>query len=111
MRNPFRRRGSRPPEPTSEAAEQDPLRLVFVPPLLTLLVARERALGRELEEREVLAIRDAAAAVALPIDAADELDRRRGYADLDPDDCWRQWRIAREEIADEPGAPAEPSAG
>ena len=69
--------------------------LTFVPPLITVLLFREKSKGSPLTEQEVLEIRDQAIVIALPKEAALQLAERRGYQDIDPDHCWEQWQRAR----------------
>ena len=71
--------------------------LDFVPPLITLLVAAERAKGSPLTEPEVIEIRDTAACMAVPASIARAMADSRGYDDLDPDRVWEQWQERRGE--------------
>ena len=66
--------------------------LVFVPALAGILAAKERQKGSPLTEPEVLAIRDAATSIAVPKSAQQGLVERRGYQDIDPENCWAEWR-------------------
>lgn len=74
----------------AESAD-DPLIPVFTPALIVLLTAREREKGADLTEAEVLEIRDNGHCVMLRESAAIDLDEKRGYNDLDPENCWEQW--------------------
>ena len=69
----------------------DPLIPVFIPALVVLLVHHEKEKGSPLTEAEVLAIRDNGTCVMMPTSWAIELDRTRGYNDIDPERCWEQW--------------------
>ena len=69
-----------------------------VPSLVSTLLNRERAKGRPLTEAEVLQIRDACPAMAVPPDVARAMDEERGYKDIDPEDCWEQWQMARKDF-------------
>jgi hypothetical protein len=71
------------------------LALTPIPPLVALLEAEERRLGRPLAEREVLAVRDRAVCIAMPHAAVRTLEIERGYADVDPELVWAQWQIVR----------------
>lgn len=73
----------------------DPLCLVFVPPLVTLLTAAESRKGSLLTEDEVCIIRDRAACIAVPFSTALEMEGKRGYADIVAEDCWNEWQKLR----------------
>lgn len=67
----------------------------FIPPLVTLLAARESQLGRALTRDEVERVRDAAVVMTLELSHARAMERARGYADLEPERAWEQWQIVR----------------
>jgi hypothetical protein len=69
--------------------------LTFIPALVTVLLNRETAKGSPLTEQEVIEIRDKAAVVALPEEAAAAVAEQRGYQDIDPERCWEQWQEVR----------------
>ena len=69
-----------------------------VPSLVATLLNRERAKGTPLTEDEVIQIRDACPAIAVPLEVAREMDEKRGYKDIDPERCWEQWQVARKEL-------------
>jgi hypothetical protein len=71
------------------------LALTPIPPLVALLQAEERRLGRALVEREVLAVRDRAVCTAMPHAVVRTLEIERGYADVDPELAWEHWQIVR----------------
>jgi hypothetical protein len=77
-------------------------KLIFVPmpTLVSLLLRAERDKGTPLTEPEVVAIRDGCTCVALPEAVAAGVAKDRGYDDIDPERCWEQWQIAREELLD-----------
>ena len=77
--------------------ETDPKIPVYVPSLVSLLKAREKAKGEPLTEAEVLEIRDRAIRMSLPLSEAARLAKSRGYDDLDPEECWEEWQRARQE--------------
>lgn len=64
---------------------------VFMPPLVVLLTALEHDKGRALTEAEVLAVRDGGACLTMEPKDAQQLERTRGYADLEPELIWPQW--------------------
>lgn len=70
----------------------DPLCLVFVPALVSLLKAAEDRKGSQLSEDEVLEIRDNATATAMPFSVAVALEKERGYEDIVPEECWKEWQ-------------------
>ncbi|MES2692209.1 MAG: hypothetical protein V4773_01970 [Verrucomicrobiota bacterium] len=74
----------------------EPLILYFIPSLVAVLWHDEKAKGRPLTEQEVIAIRDKCAVVALKPETAREMDEKRGYKDIDADNCWGSWVAARE---------------
>jgi hypothetical protein len=73
------------------------LGLIPVPALSAILFAKEKEKGSPLTEAEVVAIRDDSAVIALP-DHGKALAERRGYEDIDPDNCWREWQTLRGQI-------------
>ncbi|KNX77383.1 hypothetical protein DA83_01690 [Pseudomonas sp. 250J] len=73
----------------------DPLCLVFVPALVSLLKAAEDRKGSQLSEDEVLEIRDNATATAIPFSVAVALEKERGYEDIVPEECWKEWQRVR----------------
>ncbi len=69
---------------------------VLMPSLLVLLAATERKKARALLESEVAELLDGCPAIAMaPADVRD-LERSRGYADLEPRLAWEQWQLIRE---------------
>ena len=68
----------------------DELVIVAVPSLIATLLNRERAKGSPLTENEVIEICENAPAIAMPLYAAAEVERQRGYKDIESDDYWRE---------------------
>ena len=68
---------------------------VFMPTLVSVLLRHEREKGSPLTEPEVIAIRDNSVAVMLPRSAAIEIAQKRGYDDIDPEQCWAEWQRVR----------------
>lgn len=87
-----------------DRAGKDDLVIAFSPPLIAVLVAAERSKGGPLTEDEVLEIRDGATCIRVPRSVAEATAEQRGYPDLDPEECWEQWRAVRTEIVDHSGA-------
>jgi len=83
-----------PPPPTAEDPS-DPLCLVFIPALVTILLHAEKTLGRPLTEAEVIAIRDKAACMAMPVSVAAKMEEKRGYPDIVAEAVWPEWQSAR----------------
>ena len=99
---------AREPESLDEPSEiSDPadreLVLQFIPSLAAVLLNAERKKGAQLTESEVLAIRDAASVMAVPRGMARDVDARRGYIDIDPEDCWQQYLEMPRTAKDAPG--------
>lgn len=67
--------------------------LTFVPALIVLLEAGKNMAGRQLTKIEVEEIRDNATVINLPIEVAQAIVNKRGYADIDPDNVWDEWLI------------------
>jgi hypothetical protein len=68
------------------------MKIVFIPALIVALIDKERDMGRELTRDEVESIRDGATAIRLPAEAAEDIIRKRGYHDIDPENVWREWQ-------------------
>jgi hypothetical protein len=85
-----------------QAISQPPERLVIViiPSLVSLLWRREKEKGLPLSEQEVLEIRDTAPAIALPLEGLAAVEERRGYRDVNPDNCWEEWQQMRLELVE-----------
>lgn len=71
---------------------------VFIPALVALLVHFEDKKGSPLTQDEVIAIRDDAACMMMEPAAARKMDESRGYCDIDPENCWYDWQMARREM-------------
>lgn len=81
----------------------DPEGLIIcpVPSLVATLLNRERAKGGPLTEQEVIEIRDACPVIALRPEDVRKIEERRGYKDIDPENCWEEWQEARKELIDD----------
>lgn len=64
---------------------------VFNPSLAALLFAAEKDKGSPLTEPEVIAIRNSSTMMMVPEESAAEFEKKRGYKDIDPDNCWHEW--------------------
>jgi hypothetical protein len=90
-------RKGQPPSPPANDPE-DPLCLVFIPALVTILLNVERKTGRPLTEAEVIAIRDKAVCMAMPVSKAAMMEAKRGYPDIVAEAVWPEWQRARLEL-------------
>jgi len=77
-------------------SDNPPLIPVFIPPLVSLLAHAEAQKGSPLSETEVLQIRGGAVCMLMSVERARELAAKRG-PDLDPEQCWAEWQLARQE--------------
>ncbi|MBY0227822.1 MAG: hypothetical protein K2W96_00940 [Gemmataceae bacterium] len=73
---------------------------MFIPSLGALLTRAEELKDAPLTEDECLRIRDAcindpSRCVRMTREQADGIAERRGYADINPDDCWTDWQRVR----------------
>ncbi|MEV0456648.1 DUF4261 domain-containing protein [Catellatospora methionotrophica] len=83
----------------AEGGKADPrseLRPVFIPPLVALLTAAEEKAGRHLRREEVQRLTDEGVCMMMTHADAANLERSRGYADLEPELAWSQWQVLRE---------------
>jgi hypothetical protein len=78
----------------------DPLCLVFIPALVTVLYAAEKHKGAPLTEHEVNDIRDKSTCMAVPFSVALEQEKKRGYADIIAENCWEEWQSARMKLGE-----------
>lgn len=69
----------------------DPLIPVPVPPLAVLLLTMQERMQRPLTKIEVIIARDNCQCVMLPRSRMLEMERERGYADVDPNNVWESW--------------------
>jgi len=85
-----------------------------MPSLVATLINREQAKGSPLTEAEVVQIRDSCPSVATPVDVARAIDEKRGYKDIDPENCWAEWQETRKRRAEDdtqrPNKSPEPTA-
>lgn len=71
------------------------LAIVFMPALAALLQAQEEQAGTPLDRDEVARLTHQAACITMTHEDARALERKRGYADLDPELAWEQWSVLR----------------
>lgn len=82
-------------EAAGSAEKLTELTPVFMPSLVAMLLAAENKAGRALTREQVEAIRDESTCIAMKPRDAQQMERMRGYADLEPALAWEQWQIAR----------------
>lgn len=75
---------------------------LFIPALCALLVNMEDKKGSPLDEKEVLALRDDAAVMMVTKEHFEAMAESRGYADIDPKNCWYDWQLLRRELGRKP---------
>ena len=78
--------------------EEEKLVIFPIPSLVSTLLRKEREKGEPLLKSEVLSIRDSASCKALTREQANCVEQERGYADIDPENCWEEWKQARIEL-------------
>lgn len=71
---------------------------LFMPPLVVLLMAEERAKGAPLSEAEAIAIRDKAPCILMRKSHAAKMQEKRG-ANICPETVWLDWQAYRSETA------------
>lgn len=81
--------------PEGPQAAGDQLVLIFVPPLVTVLMAAEKTKGAPLTEDEVTALRDGAACMAVKFRDALAMEDARGWPDIMPERAWKDWQAVR----------------
>jgi hypothetical protein len=79
-----------------KADPQSELRPVFIPALVAPLTAAEEKAGRRLHREEVERLTSEGICMMMTHADAKNLERSRGYADLEPELAWRQWQVLRE---------------
>jgi hypothetical protein len=69
--------------------------VVFIPALAPILLRAEQLKGAALTRDEVERIRDHASRVTVAPESAAQIERERGYRDLNPERCWQEWQHLR----------------
>jgi len=77
----------------SKKTSQKSTKLIFqfIPSLVAQLKAREDKKGSPLTEDEVIEIRDSAICMAVTPETFLITEKARGYKDIDPENCWKEW--------------------
>lgn len=89
--------------------QNDELTPVFVPALITVLISAEDQKGSPLEYEEVIEIRDNGSCIMMELKDEQALTESRGYADINPENCWFEWQMARRELNRKPDLDPGPS--
>ena len=79
--------------------KDEPLVLVYSPPLVAVLTWKEQEKGAPLTQSEVIKISDEAICIALPVTEAEALTAARGYGDINPENAWVEWQEYRKDEA------------
>lgn len=74
----------------------------FIPSLVSILIASENKKGTPLTLEEVLDIRDKSSCTMIPPDIAKQIEEKREYPDLDPENCWYEWQMLRRSLGRKP---------
>jgi hypothetical protein len=77
----------------------DPLVAMAIPPLVAILLNREKAKGSALTQDEVQTLRDTATCVMVPASIRKAMEEKRGYPDIDLDNAWEEWLSFRKELS------------
>jgi hypothetical protein len=88
----FGRREAPPAEPDEELVP------VPIPPLGVLLLELEKQKGSPLTEAEVLDARDNCVCMMMRVSDQRGLEEKRGFRDIDPENCWAEWLAFRAEV-------------
>lgn len=83
-------------------SEPDDLVPVFMPALVVLLIHAEDKKGTPLTRDEVHAMRDSGTCIMMKSVDALKMEESRGYRDIDPENCWYDWQMARRDMGREP---------
>lgn len=74
--------------------------IIPAPSLVATLLNRERAKGAPLTRSEVNEIRDACPCIAMTPEQLARVEGERGYSDIDPEQVWEEWQVARKMFND-----------
>jgi hypothetical protein len=74
---------------------------VPIPALGVLLLNLERQKGSPLTEQEVCEARDKAVCMMLPLSKKVQMEAKRGYRDINPENVWLEWLAFRAEARGE----------
>lgn len=74
---------------------------VFVPPLALLLARAEKLKESPLTEAEIVRIRDDAVCIMMPPDKLQSMHKKRGFRDINPENCWVEWHRLRPQLTED----------
>jgi hypothetical protein len=82
------------PEPPIKGSQDEiePIVIVPIPPLVTLLIHLQKEKGTSLTEAEVVEVRDKAICMSMRVSHGDQLEAKRGYADISLENAWDDWQ-------------------
>lgn len=80
------------------ASDDENLVAVFSPPLALMLARAEELKGSPLTREDVMRIRDNSPCLMVTAEAAEEMMRKRGFRDVEPENCWADWHRLRVQI-------------
>ena len=72
-------------------------RIIFVPSLSAVLLAKEKEKGSPLSKEEVEDIRNIS--TCFSVDSTADVEEGRNYKDIDPKNVWEEWCALREELS------------
>ncbi len=84
------------------SADDEQLEFVFIPSLASILIHAEDLKGAPLTHDEVVRIRGKSTCIALRAHVAREMDEKRGYRDINPENFWYEWQQLRREMGRKP---------
>ena len=85
--------------PKQQQSSDEPLVPIFIPPPVVVLRAAEQEKEAPLDDDEVMSIRDKAVCMVVRQSAAQEMEAKRGYADISAENAWEDWRVARPNLS------------
>ena len=88
-------------EKMTNKKEDEELVPLFIPALSAILMAAEEKKGSALTKEEVLSIRDNGTTIMTPKSMVKSMAEKRGYEDIDPENCWNEWQLFRASMHEE----------
>jgi len=96
--NPTRMSNDNSGKESSIQADNEELVPLFIPALSAILLAAEKQKGAPLTKEEVLDIRDNSTSIMSPKSMVKSMAEKRGYGDIDPENCWNEWQLLRKTL-------------
>jgi hypothetical protein len=72
--------------------------LQYIPSLAAILLHAEKLAGAPLTQAQVVKIRDHASVMVASEKAAQALEEKRGYKDVQPQSAWEEWKVLRTQL-------------